>query len=270
MDESFLNKVVTAHQVCHDCPNSQEVDRFFTDFLGLLFPSFASHSIKDVEKLKEGFEQLKGRLGELLNGQNQLDKDQVVADIFSYVPKLYDLLLKDIDALYEGDPAANSKEEVMRSYPGFYAIASYRFAHELLSHQIEILPRVITELAHGKTGIDIHPAAEIGEYFFIDHGTGVVIGATTQIGDHVKIYQGVTLGALSVEKEMADKKRHPTIEDHVIIYAGATILGGATTIGQGAIIGGNVWLVSSVPSKAKVYYKSQKGEYKLQLEASDK
>ena len=157
-------------------------------------------------------------------------------------------------SMYEGDPAAKSESEVVRTYPGFYAIAAYRLAHELHLLGVEGIPRVITEFAHSKTGIDIHPAAKIGEHFCIDHGTGVVIGETTIIGNHVKIYQGVTLGALSVDKSDAEKKRHPTIEDRVVIYAGATILGGETTIGHDSIIGGNVWLTQSVPPQSKIYY----------------
>src|SRR5690606_23751132 len=141
--------------------------------------------------------------------------------------------------------------------PGFYAISAYRIAHSLHGLGVKLIPRMITELAHSRTGIDIHPAATIGQYFCIDHGTGVVIGETTIIGDRVKIYQGVTLGALSVEKADADNKRHPTIEDDVVIYSGATILGGNTVIGEGSVIGGNVWLTKSVVAKSKVYYQTQ-------------
>jgi len=140
---------------------------------------------------------------------------------------------------------------------GFYAIAAYRIAHELHSLGVQGTPRIITEHAHSKTGIDIHPGASIGDHFCIDHGTGVVIGETSVIGDHVKIYQGVTLGALSVNKEDATKKRHPTLEDNVVVYAGATILGGETVIGKGSVIGGNVWLTSSVPSNSKIYYQAK-------------
>ena len=144
-------------------------------------------------------------------------------------------------------PAAKSREEVIRTYPGFYAVAAYRIAHQLHLLGIQGIPRIITEHAHSKTGIDIHPGAKIGNHFCIDHGTGVVIGETSVIGNHVKIYQGVTLGALSVNKEDATKKRHPTLEDNVVVYAGATILGGGTVIGRGSVIGGNVWLTESVP-----------------------
>lgn len=176
---------------------------------------------------------------------------------FEILPQIYDQIQLDIDAMFQGDPAAKTREEIIRSYPGFYAIAAYRIANALSKLDIKIIPRMITEHAHGKTGIDIHPNATIGKYFCIDHGTGVVIGETTVIGEHVKIYQGVTLGALSVNKEDAKIKRHPTIEDNVVIYAGATILGGSTVIGKNSIVGGNVWLTKSIPPESKVYYKAQ-------------
>ena len=163
----------------------------------------------------------------------------------------------DIDAMFAGDPAAKTREEVVRSYPGFYAIAAYRVANALSKIGVNTIPRMITEHAHSKTGIDIHPNANIGDYFCIDHGTGVVIGETTVIGKHVKVYQGVTLGALSVAKEDAKVKRHPTIEDNVVIYAGATILGGNTVVGHNSIVGGNVWLTKSIPPNSKVYYQAQ-------------
>ncbi|MEL7147946.1 MAG: serine acetyltransferase, partial [Bacteroidota bacterium] len=162
-----------------------------------------------------------------------------------------------INAMYNGDPAAKSKSEVIRTYPGFYAIAAYRIANALYRLNVPLLPRVITEHAHGKTGIDIHPAAQIGDHFCIDHGTGVVIGETTVIGEHVKIYQGVTLGALSVDKRDATTKRHPTIGREVVIYAGATILGGKTIIGDRSVVGGNVWLTKSIPADSKIYYQAK-------------
>ena len=169
------------------------------------------------------------------------------------------MLLKDVDALYEGDPAAVSREEVMICYPGFYAISIYRLAHELQLLETPLIPRIMTEYAHEKTGIDIHPGATVGEYFFIDHGTGIVIGETTTIGDHVKLYQGVTLGARSFELDengnpVKKIKRHPDIGNHVVIYANATILGGDTVIGDGCVIGGNTWLTHSVPPGTTVAY----------------
>ena len=161
-------------------------------------------------------------------------------------------MAKDVRAAYEGDPAAKSYDEIIFSYPGLFAVTIYRIAHQLWEQQVPLMPRIMTEYAHGQTGIDIHPGAHIGESFFIDHGTGVVVGETTEIGDRVRIYQGVTLGALSLPRDEVDslrmKKRHPTIEDDVIIYSGATILGGNTVIGARSVVGGNVWLTESVPA----------------------
>ena len=177
------------------------------------------------------------------------------------LPKIRELLLKDVEALYEGDPAADSREEVMICYPGFYAISIYRLAHELQLLGTPLIPRIMTEFAHEKTGIDIHPGATVGEYFFIDHGTGIVVGETTTIGNHVKLYQGVTLGARSFELDengnpVKKIKRHPDIGNHVVIYANATILGGDTVIGDGCVIGGNTWLTHSVPAGTTVAYSS--------------
>jgi serine O-acetyltransferase len=175
------------------------------------------------------------------------------------IPLLQTLLAKDIRAAYEGDPAARYYDEVIFSYPGLFAISVYRVAHQLAKQNVPLIPRIMTEYAHGVTGIDIHPGVQIGESFFIDHGTGVVIGETTVIGNRVRIYQGVTLGALSLSKEEVDKlrhqKRHPTIEDDVIVYANATILGGNTVIGARSVIGGNVWLTESVPPDTTVFLK---------------
>jgi serine O-acetyltransferase len=173
------------------------------------------------------------------------------------VPRLRELLAKDVAAAYRGDPAAKSYDEIIFSYPGLLAVTVYRVAHELHLQGVPLLPRMMTEYAHGLTGIDIHPGAEIGESFFIDHGTGVVVGETCSIGNNVKLYQGVTLGALSFPVDeggelVRGRKRHPTIEDGVTIYAGATILGGETVVGAGSVIGGNVWLTRSVPPGTKV------------------
>ena len=176
------------------------------------------------------------------------------------------MLATDVHAAYEGDPAAKSFDEIIFSYPGLFAVTVYRIAHQLLGQGVPLMPRIMTEYAHSLTGIDIHPGANIGESFFIDHGTGVVIGETTEIGERVRIYQGVTLGALSLPKEEVEslrtKKRHPTIEDDVIIYAGATILGGKTVIGARSVIGGNVWLTESVPPDTKVFLKKPELVYK--------
>ncbi|MES2331336.1 MAG: serine acetyltransferase [Bacteroidota bacterium] len=174
-------------------------------------------------------------------------------EFFLVLPGVYDALMLDVVAIQKADPAAGSPAEVMIAYPGFYAIALYRFAHQLFTQGLSLEARIVTEYAHGKTGIDIHPAAIIGKSFSIDHGTGIVIGATTLIGHHVKLYQGVTLGAFSVEKSSAQCKRHPTVESDVTIYAGATILGGNTVIGAGSIIGCNTWITSSVAPDSIVY-----------------
>jgi serine O-acetyltransferase len=257
MNNDFINRVLAAHQRCKQCPRHEEIVDFFEGLLGMLFPTFARQTVPDVFWLEKGFEDSKERLRVFANYQNPDQSEKWSEVFYSFIPEYYDALQKDVDAIYSGDPAAKSREEVIRSYPGFYATAAYRLSHYLLNLGVQDLPRSITEYAHSKTGIDIHPGAQIGTHFCIDHGTGVVIGETTIIGDHVKIYQGVTLGAKSVEKKQANSKRHPTIEDHVVIYSGATILGGKTTIGAYSVIGGNVWLTKSVGPHSKVYYQTQ-------------
>ena len=186
---------------------------------------------------------------------------QLTVEFLRKLPQLRGLLAKDIRAALEGDPAARSYDEIIFSYPGIRAITIYRIAHELYHQKIPLLPRIMTEYAHGRTGIDIHPGAHIGESFFIDHGTGVVIGETCTIGNRVRIYQGVTLGALSLSKaeckRLRSKKRHPSIEDDAIIYANATILGGDTVVGARSVIGGNVWLTHSVPPDTEVFIQKQ-------------
>ena len=170
------------------------------------------------------------------------------------IPKVREYLETDLQAAYDGDPAARSKDEIVFSYPGLYAITVYRLAHELFLLGVPLIPRMMTEQAHSKTGIDIHPGATIGKYFFIDHGTGIVIGETTDIGNNVKIYQGVTLGALSTRKgqQLSGVKRHPTIEDNVVIYANTTILGGETIIGANSVVAGNTFVTKSIPANTKV------------------
>lgn len=170
-----------------------------------------------------------------------------------YIPKLRKMLSKDIVAFFEGDPACYNHSEVILAYPGFQAIMTYRIASFFWSFKVPIIPRLMTEIAHRDTGIDIHPGATIGESFFIDHGTGVVIGETAAIGNHVKLYQGVTLGSISVAKDMAQKKRHPTVKDYVTIYANTAILGGETEIGEHSIIGGNLWIIESIPPNSTMY-----------------
>jgi len=191
-------------------------------------------------------------------GQCDEKAEDAVCHLMRTLPELQRILRLDIQAAYEGDPAAKSTMEVVMSYPGLYAVAVHRIAHELYKKNVPLIPRIMSEHAHSLTGIDIHPGAQIGEGFFIDHGTGVVIGETCVIGKYVKLYQGVTLGALSFEKDEFGRpikgiKRHPNVGDHVVIYAGATILGGNTTIGDHSEIGGNVWLTHSVPPNSKVY-----------------
>jgi len=180
-------------------------------------------------------------------------------DFLREMPLLRTMLAKDVRATYEGDPAAKGYDDIIFSYPGLYAVTVYRMAHQLHHQGIPLIPRIMTEHAHSLTGIDIHPGAHIGESFFIDHGTGVVVGETTEIGDRVRLYQGVTLGALSLPRNSAEalrsKKRHPTIEEDVIVYAGTTILGGDTVIGARSVIGGNVWITDSVPPDTKVFLK---------------
>ena len=184
---------------------------------------------------------------------------QVCTVFFDELPNIQRVLLTDVQALYDGDPAAGSKEEVIFSYPGLYAIFVYRIAHVLYEQGVPIIPRIMTELAHSGTGIDIGAGAKIGEYFFIDHGTGVVIGETTEIGNHVKLYQGVTLGALSTRggQRLAGVKRHPTIEDNVTIYSNASVLGGETVIGEGSVIAGSTFVTFSVPPHSRVSVKDQ-------------
>jgi len=188
------------------------------------------------------------------------DAKEIVAAFVAELPEVKRLVETDVQAAYDGDPAATSRMEVVMAYPGLYAVTVHRLAHVLYKLKVPIIPRVMSELAHSKTGIDIHPGATIGERFFIDHGTGVVIGETTVIGRNVRLYQGVTLGGLSFDKDASGAlvkglKRHPNIEDNVVVYANATILGGETTIGHDSEIGGNVWIKDSVPPYSRVYNK---------------
>ena len=191
---------------------------------------------------------------------------EIALALFQSVPAIQEMLALDVSAAYDGDPAAQSFDEIIFSYPGIFAIMVYRVAHRLFELKVPLLPRIMTEYAHSVTGIDIHPGAEIGTRFVIDHGTGVVIGETTEIGDNVRLYQGVTLGALSLPKDAGErlrgKKRHPTIEDDVIIYSGATILGGDTVIGRRSVIGGNVWITESIPADTKVLMEPPKLVYR--------
>ncbi len=259
MKKELLNRLLSEHQLCNTCPSLEEVDKFFKELMGLLYMDYAKAPLDKPELILAEEERLKVVLEDLLsrNPMNAgLGVNKITVAFFDALLVLQKRLLKDVMAIYEGDPACKSRREVIRSYPGFYAIAAYRIAHQLHILGVEDLPRIITEHAHSQTGIDIHPGAEIGDSFCIDHGTGIVIGETTIIKKNVKIYQGVTLGALSVDKSDADKKRHPTIEEGCVLYAGATILGGETIIGTNSIIGGNTWITRSVPPHSKIYYQA--------------
>ncbi|MDR2235059.1 MAG: serine O-acetyltransferase [Chryseobacterium sp.] len=253
----LIQKIYQGKQnTTHEFFDKAKTKAFVKDLYQVLFLPQKNNT---EDQLKSSFTTLYDSLFSMIvsitgNGK-EAEKD--TDTFFEALPELYDLLVLDAQSILEFDPAADSLEEIYLAYPGFFATYVYRISHQLWNQKVRILPRIISEYAHSKTGIDIHPGAAIGKSFFIDHGTGIVIGETTVIGDHVKIYQGVTLGALNVSKEKAHQKRHPNIEDHVIIYSGATILGGNTTIGRESIIGGNVWITQDVPAYSLVYHKSE-------------
>jgi len=228
-------------------PNKNGVVELMDKLHSLLFPSyFSDYRIGTL--LKKAHKLLNKQL-DLLHCERKL-----AAEFLSKLPKIRESLATDVEAASEGDPAASDKQEIIISYPGIYAISVYRLAHELELLKVPKLPRIMTEHAHSITGIDIHPGAQIGDYFFIDHGTGIVIGETTIIGEHVKVYQGVTLGALSTKggHSLKGQKRHPTVEDNVTIYSGASIFGGNTVIGKDSVLGSNVFVTSSVPPGSKL------------------
>ncbi len=252
-------------------PSRAAVVGIVEDLEAIVFPGYHEEEPARVENLKFALAEKLNRVTRALI--NEIQKclcfqlglemagchdraEELALEFVSLIPEIRRRIKMDVEAALAGDPAAQSHEEVILAYPGIEAVLIHRIAHELWNRGVPLLPRMMSEYIHGRTGIDIHPAAEIGDYFFIDHATGVVIGETTIIGSHVKIYQGVTLGAMSVQKTEANRKRHPTIEDDVTIYSGATILGGETVIGQGSVIGGNVWITSSVPPDSRVFYKS--------------
>ncbi|WP_338869094.1 serine O-acetyltransferase EpsC [Myxococcus stipitatus] len=233
---------------------------FVGQVLGLLFPHFAERLEctaaavrRDVTTVEASLHRLRESLLPLYPG---IDAN-IPARFMERLPDIYEWLRQDSQAIYDADPAARSVDEVILTYPGFLAIAIFRVAHALHELEFPLLPRLLSEHAHQRTGVDIHPGATIGRRFVIDHGTGVVVGETTLIGDNVKLYQGVTLGALMVEKGLADKKRHPTIEDDVVVYANATILGGATVVGRGSIVAGNAWLTQSIAPNSVVTRRSE-------------
>ncbi len=287
--DGSVNAIVTSYElyglINHsggpNLPSRQSVAEILCDLDALLFPGFRENEEAGAAELRPVTAERAYRVARRLASeiakslcfsgrandsklQDEACRDtakNVAAELIGALPELRRVLALDVAAAFKGDPAAKSVEEVIVSYPGLEAIAVHRLANFLWRRSVPLIPRMMSEIIHGRTGIDIHPGAAIGESFFIDHGTGVVIGETTIIGKNVKLYQGVTLGALSVVKAEGDKKRHPTIEDDVTIYAGATILGGETLIGRGCVIGGNVWLTESVPPETLVYSKS--GQHNL-------
>lgn len=239
-------------------PDVEVVYSMIDDLRKLTFPGhFGTEKFLSKEAFAEGvllslYEKMKSQMKVILADKQKAE--ELTTRFMEAIPRVQELLAKDVEAQLAGDPAANSTSEVILAYPGLFTIFVYRYAHVLYELEVPMLPRIMSEYAHGKTGIDINPGATIGEYFFIDHGTGVVIGETAIIGNGVKIYQGVTIGALSTRKGQAlsGVKRHPTIEDNVIIYANATILGGNTVVGEGATVAGNTFVTESVPAGAKV------------------
>ena len=271
-NNSFLDHLLAQRaQYRYKLPSRPDAGRFIDHLMRLLFP--VTHDCQSASQdVEETYYKLNEQLVCLFRPLeiNLTESPETIADrFFEQLPTIYDALLLDAHAIADNDPAAVGVEEVIAVYPGFYAIAVYRIAHELLRLNVPLLPRMLTEYAHGQTGIDIHPGARIGGSFFIDHGTGVVIGETTTIGDNVKLYQGVTLGATYVAKSMAQKKRHPTIENNVVIYANATILGGHTVVGHDSVIGGNVWLTGSVEPYSLVFNQHQTDVRIRSLEESE-
>jgi len=273
--ENYNNNGMINHSGEINLPGRESIDKIVRGLEDVLFPGYLENLCTENETLRKITSEkvnvlhlslvsevekslaFSARLGDLNCGNKgcRAVAALVVDEFFEELPKIRNILVRDLEAAVRGDPAAMSTDEVILSYPGFQAIVVHRMAHFFYSRQVPLIPRMMSELLHKRTGIDIHPGAQIGESFFIDHGTGIVFGETTVIGKNVKIYQGVTLGALSVKKGESGKKRHPTIEDDVTIYANATILGGETVIGQGSIIGGNVWITQSVAPNSKVYNK---------------
>ena len=258
-NESFISQLCRDHQAAGSLfPGKQASADWANDLYDILFHWSSEHA-PGKELIRERLLQSERALSRLFYqiGFSEEKASLQTNAFFNMIPGLYDGLLLDADAILRFDPAAQSRQEILLAYPGFFATAIYRLAHKMHQQFIPTLPRLLTEYAHSKTGIDIHPGARIGHSFFIDHGTGIVIGETSIIGNNVKMYQGVTLGALNVDKSEAKMKRHPTIEDNVILYSGATILGGGTVVGRNSIIGGNVWLTQSVPPESVVYHKSE-------------
>lgn len=259
MEQQFYQSIVNfkKQQGC-SFPDAAKAKDFVVKLYEILFicKTEADNNSFEIEsQLKKLEKQLEFLLFPVLHSTSYSETQTEI--FFAAVPQLYQKLLLDAKAIFEADPAAKNIDEVLIAYPGFFAIVAHRIANQLQQQKIPLLPRIISEYAHSKTGIDIHPGATIGDSFSIDHGTGIVIGETTTIGNHVKIFQGVTLGALTVQKEKASEKRHPTIQDNVVIYSNATILGGETVVGHDSVIGGNVWLTEAVQPFSIVFQQSE-------------
>ena len=251
--ERFVLETCAARQHYGLPAQADRLAREFVDgVLALLFPHFAAGRSCDRAAIEAELRLVSDRIDQFARLDAALPPETAGTMFLGRLGALRAWLVTDAQATYDADPAARSLDEVTLAYPGFFALACYRVAHVLQELGVALLPRLVTEVAHRHTGIDIHPGARIGRALSIDHGTGIVIGETTVIGDRVRLYQGVTLGALRVEKALAHAKRHPTIEDDVVVYANATILGGNTVVGRGSIIGGNVWLTHSVPPRSVV------------------
>ncbi len=272
--ESYRSHGGINHMDGPNLPSREGVDLLATDLMHLLFPGYFEKRTLTKQEFDEALEERLRHLFDNLTTEirkclkckkakdEETDAEAEAIHILRCLPAIRGLLLTDVEAAYIGDPAAPSYEEIILAYPCVLAISLYRVAHVGYERGIPMLPRMLTEYAHRRTGIDIHPGAQIGSHFFIDHGTGVVIGETTTIGSHVKLYQGVTLGARSFKVDEAGKivkgtKRHPDIEDNVTVYSGATILGGDTRIGANSIVGANVWLMESIPPNSLAYYKGE-------------
>ena len=259
LDGSFAETLVSSRRsLAEALPSKHDVEGLVDEILALFFPQSPIDVEATEAEVRARLTLLRADLVRVLCTvvPRQLS-GELAGRFFERLPGIYQLLRADADAIVAGDPAAESLEEVITAYPGFVATAVHRLAHGLHSLAVPLLPRLLAEVAHARTGVDIHPGARIGRSFCIDHGTGIVVGETAVIGDEVKLYQGVTLGALSVAKSAAGSKRHPTIEDRVVIYANATVLGGDTVVGHDSVIGGNVWLTTSVPPLSFVYHTSQ-------------
>lgn len=257
MDENFLLSRFKDHLRAEKLPSPLLAEDWLDGLLQFMFPEYSPVKFTNDRGFRLHYQTNDLKLFTILDGlEDQMEHSSTTtrAAFEQALPEIYAALSDDADAILAGDPAARNRTEVISTYPGFYALAVHRIANRLCRLGVPLLPRILSEIAHRETGIEIHPGATIGQRFCIDHGTGVVIGETVEIGDDVKMYQGVTLGALSVRKDMARTKRHPTINDRVVIYAGATILGGDTVIGEDSIIGGNTWIVKSVPAGSRIYY----------------